>query len=465
MAGLPPDPDELRTCDHINLIAEGIRCSLARRRELRAALLRREDRSRLKCLGKWKNDLGGYAAFREFLELRGEGAVPGDNLRPVGTRESPETQDNRLAGEAGCEEGSESKPLASVAPAPLGSFSLQEMEVVCEESEMPISVVKFAPQRSDLLAVGDEAGQVRIMQVEPETAIMQILEHEAGVSDLDWSAGDASLLACCEDGSAVLWGTGTGEPGWGCLRTLQVPGSAICCRFHPLNPNFVLVGTALGTVVCLNASTGGTVGKYTLKTSSWEGVFAASMAVTESLALVGDSRGHLVLLDADLATSPSGPSLALITRTQPPTRERVPLLSVQVLPPTDVANESTVLTYQADGCACLWGVTTGPAVSGRAPRIVQKLKAMIMAPSPYTNAVFCPPSASTKATETIALGCLHPGVTIFNLAKLNPQQAPSAVMQLQGHLSPVVALSWSHNHRVLAAGDVEGSLIFWRNGR
>lgn len=70
------------------------------------------------------------------------------------------------------------------------------------------------------------------------------------------------------------------------------------------------------------------------------------MAVTESLALVGDSRGHLVLLDADLATSPSGPSLALITRTQPPTRERVPLLSVQVLPPTDVANESTVLTYQ-----------------------------------------------------------------------------------------------------------------------
>lgn len=50
----------------------------------------------------------------------------------------------------------------------------EEMEVVCEESEMPISVVKFAPQRSDLLAVGDEAGQVRIMQVEPETAIMQV---------------------------------------------------------------------------------------------------------------------------------------------------------------------------------------------------------------------------------------------------------------------------------------------------
>jgi hypothetical protein len=47
------------------------------------------------------------------------------------------------------------------------------MEVVCEASEMPISVVKFAPQRSDLLAVGDEAGQVRIMQVEPETAVMQ----------------------------------------------------------------------------------------------------------------------------------------------------------------------------------------------------------------------------------------------------------------------------------------------------
>jgi WD40 repeat protein len=73
--------------------------------------------------------------------------------------------------------------------------------------------------------------------------------------------------------------------------------------------------------------------------------------------------------------------------------------------------------------------------------------------------------AITQATETIALGCLHPGVTIFNLARLNAQAAPSAVMQLQGHLSPVVALSWSHNHRVLAAGDVDGSLILWRNGR
>jgi hypothetical protein len=100
----------------------------------------------------------------------------------------------------------------------------------------------------------------------------------------------------------------------------------------------------LGGVVAVGA----TVGRFALKTSSWEGVFAASMAVSETVAFVGDSRGHLVLLDIALAASPSGPPLSLVARTQPPTRERVPVLSVQVVQ-DHAAQESTVLTYQVGG--------------------------------------------------------------------------------------------------------------------
>ena len=152
------------------------------------------------------------------------------------------------------------------------------MEVAVEESDMPISVIKFATASSSLLAAGDEAGQVRIIQLGSEcsevvqvrlpcqrahspaydvparfleahsssappslhvlTALQlrrrrccssQILEHNAGVADLDWSEGNTSIVTCCEDGMVVLWGF-AGEDGWECLRALEIVGSAICCR-------------------------------------------------------------------------------------------------------------------------------------------------------------------------------------------------------------------------------------------
>mmetsp|Transcript_25323 Transcript_25323/g.70821 ORF Transcript_25323/g.70821 Transcript_25323/m.70821 type:complete len:377 (+) Transcript_25323:840-1970(+) len=336
------------------------------------------------------------------------------------------------------------------------ALPFQDMEVVLEGSEMPISVVKFAAASSDLLALGDEGGQVRLVQLGTEAQVIQILEHEAGVADLDWSASNSSVLTCCEDGVVVIWSDG--PEGWSCVRTFQMTGSATCCRYHPLNENFLIVGSALGSVCAINSSTGATVSEYILQTSSPEGVFAAALECTETLAFVGDSRGHLVVLDCSFGMSRTVPPLTLVTRCHPPTRERVPVLSVQHMTHEDLPQESTVLTYQADGCTSLWRVLCAP---GRAPRVTRRLKAMIPAPSRYTNAIFCSIRPTTNPTEMVALGCLHPGLTLYNLGDLNESLHPAAVMQIQGHLSPVVALSWSPNQRVLAAGDVEGSLIIW----
>ena len=142
---------------------------------------------------------------------------------------------------------------------------------------MPISVIKFATASSSLLAAGDEAGQVRIIQLGSEGSEVvqvrsqcqrphpahdaprslearslgrappllhalvvlqlrclcrcsaQMLEHNAGVSDLDWSEANTSIVTCCEDGMVVLWGF-AGDDGWECLRALEIVGSAICCR-------------------------------------------------------------------------------------------------------------------------------------------------------------------------------------------------------------------------------------------
>ena len=160
-----------------------------------------------------------------------------------------------------------------------------------------------------------------------------------------------------------------------------------------------------------------------------------------------------------------------------------------------------MLPTQADGCVCLWSLNLS---EGRTLRVTRKLKAMIPAPSRYTNAVYCPPgtcsqvsrpdslsacflslyvyalpcaaeathgyacftpsacstrqripphmllhmysslcpctddgrtwSCAHQGSRAVAVGCLHPGVTIYDTGNLNSQQTPAAVMQLQvGH--------------------------------
>lgn len=151
-----------------------------------------------------------------------------------------------------------------------------------------VSVVKFAPGSSDLLAwggadgavhVATAEGQPRLLQVrrcclmhswlphpapglgmlhvvDPSSCTashLQVLERHAGrVTDLDW-APDGTLLSCAEDGTACLWRPEAAQ----LLRTLRNgSGPLCCCRFHPSNPGLLLLGTAAGELLALNASTG-----------------------------------------------------------------------------------------------------------------------------------------------------------------------------------------------------------------
>jgi hypothetical protein len=83
----------------------------------------------------------------------------------------------------------------------------------------------------------------------------QVLErHSERMTDLDWSPDGTMLLSCSQDGTACLW-----QPEAGVLvRTLRNQSGPLgCCRFHPANTNLLLLGTAAGELLALNASTGG----------------------------------------------------------------------------------------------------------------------------------------------------------------------------------------------------------------
>jgi len=84
--------------------------------------------------------------------------------------------------------------------------------------------------------------------------LMQVLErHHGRVSDLDWAPDGSTLLSCSQDGLACLWRPDTGA----LVRAFRnSTGPLCCCRFHPANPNLLLLGTAAGELLALNASTG-----------------------------------------------------------------------------------------------------------------------------------------------------------------------------------------------------------------
>lgn len=77
--------------------------------------------------------------------------------------------------------------------------------------------------------------------------------HCAGVSDLDWSPDGSTLASVGQDGIACLWRAADGA----LVRALRNgSGPLACCRFHPSNPNLLMLGTAAGELLALNTSTG-----------------------------------------------------------------------------------------------------------------------------------------------------------------------------------------------------------------
>ena len=115
--------------------------------------------------------------------------------------------------------------------------------------------VQLLPQWCSPAAVQAAPGAAAVWsRLPPAIPLQESREHRRRVTDLAWSQQNDQLISASEDGLVTV--TTQGDGFWTMQRSVQAPTAALCCRFHPVNQNLILVGTAGGTVEVFNTSTG-----------------------------------------------------------------------------------------------------------------------------------------------------------------------------------------------------------------
>ena len=163
------------------------------------------------------------------------------------------------------------------------------------------------------LALGRDTGEVELMRPNNESGGLDLVDtlrgHAAAVTDLDWSAGGNELVTSSADGDVRHWSKSVdvsmevSRNEWRCNRSLlgdsselvdDVPTSAV--RFHPTNPNMVLVGRADRTVTLVNLSTGATAARCGANAYMRSAVSSVCVNSAGNVAYAGDSDGKVLAM-------------------------------------------------------------------------------------------------------------------------------------------------------------------------
>lgn len=314
-----------------------------------------------------------------------------------------------------------------------------------------VSVLKFAPGSADRLAWGADDGAVYLATAEQPPRLLQVLErHRGKVSDLAWSPDGATLLTCSQDGTACLWEAGCGR----LVRGVHnLSGPLGCCAFHPVNPNLLLLGTAAGELLTLNASTGHLVAKAELQAAPMARVGACSLAPSDrGQLLAADSRGCLHLFDASLHGG-AAPRMALLAHL-PPSRNRF--------------HEPACLEYAAHsglagGAAVLLVLSSGEVVLSRLhqkPYRLEAVQEVRTAPASAKVRASLRPGYAARQQAVLATGGEDCRVHLVGLSQAG--EAPRLLAALTHHHAPVLGVAWSWCGSRLASSDMKGVVVVWR---
>ena len=122
-------------------------------------------------------------------------------------------------------------------------------EIATLRQNEPVSAVAFSPD-GKFLATGDDAGLVRIWDVQERTVIAELQGDTVHVATVVFSPDGRTLASAGYDGQIKLWATSNGS----LLGTLENPGTAFSVDFSP--DGKVLASTGHQTVTLYSVESG-----------------------------------------------------------------------------------------------------------------------------------------------------------------------------------------------------------------
>ncbi|KAL3135572.1 hypothetical protein ABBQ38_006052 [Trebouxia sp. C0009 RCD-2024] len=387
-----------------------------------------------------------YSGYRDYVSHCKEHGFPEQQML------QPKRRPSSAGGPSVAASEHSVSSLASMSSQAAVPYSFAGMQHILEDTEVRVTVLKFANLSSDLLAYGGQDGVVRIAQLGTSCSICHVLkQHHKAISDLDWSLENTFLLSAGLDGSVSMWLAATGQ----LLRVFLTTSAALCARFHLVNQNLVMAGTESGIVQVFNCSTGKLVIGQPVpgSGSSQGGTSCSAMAVSNNLLFVADNRGVVYTWRCNIKNGILQ-SLALIARTAALVGTASDTASLVYSPYSSTARGQALLMSSLDGHLSLFKLADAAAgkleviSTVEVPRAARKIRA-----------TFCPKVHITEP-EYIVMGGEDSSVYIYDISK--PSLGPSVITRLQGHMAPVVDVSWSYDETLLASCDCDGAVIIWK---
>ncbi|XP_020519973.1 WD repeat-containing protein 13 isoform X2 [Amborella trichopoda] len=312
------------------------------------------------------------------------------------------------------------RPLRFAEPA----YSFVGMHCIFDNCKASVTILKFGHMSSDTLAYGASDGSLTVCTVsQPPAIIQQLKGHSKDVTDFAFSSNNQYIASASMDKTVRIWEISKGL----CIRVIYGVSPQLCICFHPVNNNFLTVGTANKEITVINFSTGRVVNKA---------VFGNAITAMDN-----DHTGQLIFAGA----------LSKTHRNRNNTRTS-PITTVQYRTFSLLARGPVLLACSQDGSLFFFSVAL--EIQG----YLTLRCSLKLAPRVHNiHASFCP-LLSLEKGEFVVSGSEDSNVYFYDLTR--PKHI--CVNKLQGHGSPVIGIAWNHGENLLASSDSDGTVIVWK---
>ncbi|KAK9814573.1 hypothetical protein WJX72_008091 [[Myrmecia] bisecta] len=398
----------------------------------------------------WTCNSATYHDYRGFIGYAKEYGFPDQQLSRMARRVT-----NDSVGSVEPSDMSFASSMASFSSGPQPvPYHFAGMKQIFDDSKVPVTVVCFGRLSSDLLAWGTADGVVRVAIIGDESYVMhEFRRHTRAVTEIDWTLDNSCLLTSSLDGTTCMWLANSGR----LARTFTTESGALSCRFHQVNQNLIMVGTAAGEVEVFNCSTGMSQGYSVLYSAGYpEGLGACAMCCSNNMLYVGDTQGNVHSYRCDIKDGVLQ-ALSFLGRTVCPTGKPAEVSSLMHTAYCVHAKGPGLLLSSANNSVCI----LKPLDAAGKLEVVAKAQMPIAARK--IKAIFCP-TLNYNEPEYIAMGGEDTGVYVYDITR-KTKRGPTIVNKLQGHLAPVVDVSWSYDECLFASCDCDGVVIVWKRDK